>query len=1615
MIRIHATSAVVLLATFAALVSNQEMGAGATQNANDLVSAFAQPRPDYSPVPIWWWSGDKIDRDRLRRQLEHIAAGGIHNAIVLNLAPSGPLYGSAADDPPFLSEEWWDLFAYAVQEGKRVGVRLWFYDQLGFSGSGLQARVVARHPEFRGIGLRHQVRDVTGPADIEIRTPPDGTPLAAFVSAVAADANAAAWIWDAAALNAAGKRYFRRTFDLGELPAHAELHITCDNGYVVYVNGAKAGEDAATYAETGWKNAENYDLTGKLRTGRNVIAIAGDNLADVAGLLVEVVADGVDGKRRNLLVSDGSFRVSASAPEGWTMTEFDDAAWKPAHVIGQTPAAPWGAVIGIGDPYAVSMGTRISEVRRIDGAIEDGVLKTAVPAGPHRVQLFYTAAGGFDYHNPAAGAALIDVVHGEMERRFGNELGKGIAGSFQDEFPAMPRFSKRLIAEYQARHHYDLIDCLPALYDDVTDAPDGRGTMQVRCNANDLAAELCEEAFFIPLHEWHERHGLLCGYDQTNRNADPIGGEGYYVDYFKTMRHYSAPGNDHGGDAKPHQSIADLYGRPRVWIEGFHSSGWGQTLEDIMTLLHPWVADGSTLYNPHAIYYSTHGSFYEWAPPDTGWRQPYFAHHPHLADYVSRMCWLLTRGRHVADVAVLHPVTTVHAASGFGHASAMGQQAKAAYWAVQNTLRAERLDYIVIDEDSIERAAIANGRLGVGNASIRMLVLPAARVLRDSTVVQLGRFTNAGGTIVVVGAAPASIVRSSTEAADKADIEVALHDAIKLDEAAKLPAVVVGKLGRDLTQKRPYLHRKVGDRDFYFIMSDDGTPANFGTRHEVAKRRLWELPAAKGGRLSVEVAADGLPECWDATTGNVSPILNYRRANGRTQLHVELERTPAPIVAIRPAPADQPTAIESDLLITGIKRSPDTQEVILQGMPRLDATQPPPAEHTARVEFADGVYTGSAPAVKPTIIDVPGPLAFKLEPTMDNRDGDFAWPPRDEPLPVEVRAFCYHEEQMGEDTAAFKSPDFDDSQWETVIAGYGPRAGWIGPIAIPAGQTFETMGSPAGVAGKLNFAEYSLQYGINEDPIYPSALGGKGRIPEEFINIENAKAGEVYVVRTEVSLPPATYPADDEDLRHQQVIRADPTPATGRPATLRIGGAARKRAFLNGQEVKFEVDDAARIVQAKVTLMPGSNLLEVMAARTSDGRLRLFYHFLPADQPVLDPQWIWAAKPSPTGRITFTRTIDVPENVDSAAMVVALGDLHQIRINGRLVADQGNFDPYFTGRSERYDIGEFLKKGPNKLEIEARDTGTPTGLLLDGLIETVVDGQQIGFVSDASFKVAPTGQPEATAPARVLSGPSHGYFGETATLLLRPRPHPLPYGGFLVDEKRVFDPIYVGGLPSRPDKPTIAWYRFLVPPGARRMRFGSGYSPEVKQLYVDGKEVPTDRFKAYQFADLPDVRSPRRTAALRIECASGDTRGAALWGPIEFEMGAGRIPLGSLDELGLPHYAGGIRYLATVSVPAAKGRAILDVGRVRGSVDVTVNGRACGTRLWHPYRFDVTQAVRPGDNRIEIRLLNTLGPHFGVGHPSWHVFENQTKSGVYGPISITTIEPVELRLNRASN
>jgi hypothetical protein len=89
--------------------------------------------------------------------------------------------------------------------------------------------------------------------------------------------------------------------------------------------------------------------------------------------------------------------------------------------------------------------------------------------------------------------------------------------------------------------------------------------------------------------------------------------------------------------------------------------------------------------------------------------------------------------------------------------------------------------------------------------------------------------------------------------------------------------------------------------------------------------------------------------------------------------------------------------------------------------------------------------------------------------------------------------------------------------------------------------------------------------------------------------------------------------------------------------------------------------------------------------------------------------------------------------------------------------------------------------------------------------------------------------------------------------------------------------------------------------------------------------------------------------------------------------------LGSWSEHTDPlvkYYSGTATYRKVFSVSEAdlsnrNSWLCLDLGRVEVMARVTLNGKACGIAWKPPYRVDITEAIRPGANRLKIEVVNT--------------------------------------------
>ena len=110
----------------------------------------------------------------------------------------------------------------------------------------------------------------------------------------------------------------------------------------------------------------------------------------------------------------------------------------------------------------------------------------------------------------------------------------------------------------------------------------------------------------------------------------------------------------------------------------------------------------------------------------------------------------------------------------------------------------------------------------------------------------------------------------------------------------------------------------------------------------------------------------------------------------------------------------------------------------------------------------------------------------------------------------------------------------------------------------------------------------------------------------------------------------------------------------------------------------------------------------------------------------------------------------------------------------------------------------------------------------------------------------------------------------------------------------------------------------------------------------------------------------------------------------------------NLDEERLKYHSGTATYQKTFSLSkeqlATAGEMVVDLGQVGVIAEVRVNGKNCGIAWKVPYRVNVRDALKPGENRIEVTVAN-LWVNRMIGDQRFrddHVWTTETGSTAKG-------------------
>jgi hypothetical protein len=122
------------------------------------------------------------------------------------------------------------------------------------------------------------------------------------------------------------------------------------------------------------------------------------------------------------------------------------------------------------------------------------------------------------------------------------------------------------------------------------------------------------------------------------------------------------------------------------------------------------------------------------------------------------------------------------------------------------------------------------------------------------------------------------------------------------------------------------------------------------------------------------------------------------------------------------------------------------------------------------------------------------------------------------------------------------------------------------------------------------------------------------------------------------------------------------------------------------------------------------------------------------------------------------------------------------------------------------------------------------------------------------------------------------------------------------------------------------------------------------------------------------------------------------WGGLESVQFDSLASWTTREEPGIKFFSGTAVYEKTFDLPDGRithdtSRKFLDLGNVRELAEVRVNGKSCGIVWCPPFRADITDAIKPGANKLEIEVVN-FWPNRIIGDASLPKDQRLTRTNI---------------------
>ncbi len=166
-------------------------------------------------------------------------------------------------------------------------------------------------------------------------------------------------------------------------------------------------------------------------------------------------------------------------------------------------------------------------------------------------------------------------------------------------------------------------------------------------------------------------------------------------------------------------------------------------------------------------------------------------------------------------------------------------------------------------------------------------------------------------------------------------------------------------------------------------------------------------------------------------------------------------------------------------------------------------------------------------------------------------------------------------------------------------------------------------------------------------------------------------------------------------------------------------------------------------------------------------------------------------------------------------------------------------------------------------------------------------------------------------------------------------------------------------------------------------------------VFEPGREGEPSRRPAVDEKDDAAIATPWELTLDRVD------------GRVETRTLESLVDLGLSDDPFFQSFGGTVTYRTTFEMDGA-GKGVLDLGRVCGCSDVTLNGKALGVRWYGEHRYDVRGVLRSGRNELAVKVATVLSNWCRqLDEPTakrWTARHRPVSTGLVGPVRLLGVK-----------